>query len=84
MGKRILVIAEFKMAEALRVAVGMTLLNDGVRVIAAAPLPDDPAVREQREVLELVEVPCLEISEPGQVATQIAAAILDSDLVYRL
>lgn len=84
MSKRILVIAQFNIAEALRVAIGLTLLHDGVRVISVAPLPDDAAVREQREALDFVEVPCLEISSSTQPAMPLAAAILESDLVYRL
>lgn len=84
MGNRILVIAKFKLAEALRVATGLTLLNDSVRVIACAPLPDDPAVREQREMLDFVEVPCLEIQDPADAARQLAVAVLGADVVYRL
>lgn len=82
--KRILVIARDKPAEALRVAVGLTLLNDTVRVVCAQPLPEDPAVQEQRDMLDFVEVPCLEVHEPAQLATQLAAAILDADTVYCL
>lgn len=84
MAKRILVIARNKPAEALRVATGLTLLNDQVKVVAAAPLPDDPDVRAQREMLDFVEVPCVEIAEPGAAAGQLAAAILEADVVYCL
>lgn len=84
MSKHILVIAQFNIAEALRVAVGLTLLHDGVRVISVGPLPDDPVVREQREALDFVEVPCLQISDPAQSAMPLATAILAADLVYRL
>ena len=45
--KRILVIAKQNPAEALRVAAGLTLLNESVRVAILGDLPDDPAVQEQ-------------------------------------
>ncbi|MBL8341004.1 MAG: hypothetical protein JNL30_05995 [Rubrivivax sp.] len=83
-GKRILVVARAKPAEALRVATGLTLLNDTVRVIAAAPLPDTAAVREQREMLEFVEVPCDEVGDAALLPALLAEAILAADQVYCL
>jgi hypothetical protein len=83
-GKRILVVARAKPAEALRVATGLTLLNDHVRVIAAAPLPDTPAVREQREMLEFVEVPFEEVTDAALLPARLAEAILAADHIYCL
>lgn len=82
--KRVLVIAQNKPAEALRVAAGLYMLHSDVRVLSAGALPDDAAVREQRELLEFAEVPCEEIADPADVPARLAAAIVAADVVYRI
>jgi hypothetical protein len=55
--RKLLVVARHNKAEALRVAAGLTLLSDPVRVAVVGALEDTPAVAEQRELLEFAEVP---------------------------
>ncbi|MBK7660418.1 MAG: hypothetical protein IPJ28_15395 [Betaproteobacteria bacterium] len=80
--KHILVIAKHNQAEALRVAAGLTLLNDAVRVIVPGPLAQTPAVTEQTEVLDFAEVPCEELADAPAPAAVIATAILESQVLY--
>jgi hypothetical protein len=82
--KRILVIAKHNPAEALRVAAGLTLLHETVRVTAIGELPDDPAVAEQRELLDFVDVPVDVITDPAAVAAGLAHALLQAEVVYTL
>jgi hypothetical protein len=82
--KSILVVALRNQAEALRVAAGLTLLSDPVRVAVVGAFMDTPAVAEQREMLEFAEVPCEEVSDPGIDAGPLASAILAADAVYVL
>lgn len=82
--KRVLVIAKNKPAEALRVAAGLYMLHETVKVICVEPLSDDPAVREQRELLEFVDIHCDQIADRGDVPARLAAAILEADVVYRI
>jgi hypothetical protein len=55
--KNILVIAKRDKTEALRMAAGLTLLDDVVKVAVLGSLEGTPAVQEQIEVLEFAEVP---------------------------
>lgn len=80
--KNILVVAKFNQAEALRVAAGLTLLSDPVRVAVLGAFEDTPAVNEQREVLEFAEVPCEALADAGAVRRQLPAALLAADVVY--
>jgi hypothetical protein len=82
--KRILVIAKQNPAEALRVAAGLTLLNESVRVAILGDLPDDPAVQEQRELLDFIEVPVDTLADTDTWPAQLAATLLQSELVYTL
>ena len=82
--KRNLVIAKNNPAEALRVAAGLTLLHESVRVAAIGVLPDDPAVAEQRELLDLNDVPVDVITDPAAVPARLADALLQSEVVYTL
>ncbi len=82
--KHILVIANNKPAEALRVAAGLYLLHETIKVISVEPLPDDPAVHEQRELLEFIDIHCDEIADRADVPARLAAAILEADVVYRI
>ena len=57
MKKNILVIAKHNKVEALRVAAGLTLMDDMVSVAVLGGLDDSPSVQEQIEALDFGEVP---------------------------
>lgn len=80
--KRILVIARHNQAEALRVAAGLTLLSDPVRVAVLGAFEDTPAVAEHRELLEFAEVPCEVVDDPAALGERLAGAIHEADVVY--
>ncbi len=80
--KNILVVARHNQPEALRVAAGLTLLSDPVRVAVVGRLADTPAVNEQKEVLEFAEVPCEEFADAAAVRERLPAEILAADTVY--
>jgi hypothetical protein len=80
--KRILVVARHNKVEALRVAAGLTLVNDIVKVDAVGGLDDSPEIRSQRDVLEFAEVPCDMLDESRQGFSRLAEDILQSDVVY--
>ena len=80
--KNILVIARHNKAEALRVAAGLTLLSDPVRVAVVGTLEDTPAMAEQRELLEFAEVPCEELADPAAARGALAGALRQADVVY--
>jgi hypothetical protein len=80
--KNILVIARHNKAEALRVAAGLTLLSDPVRVAVMGTLEDTPAMAEQRELLEFAEVPCEEFADPAAGRGALAGALRQADVVY--
>ena len=80
--RKLLVVAKHNQAEALRVAAGLTLLSDPVRVAVVGRLPDTPAVAEQRELLEFAEVPCEELPEGAAGRERLAGAVLEADAVY--
>lgn len=82
MKKRILVIAIRNKAEALRIAAGLTLLDDAVQVAVLGSLEDTPAVREQIEVLEFAEVPMRRYGEQGIADPALAADLILADAVY--
>lgn len=83
--KQILVVAKYNQAEALRVAAGLTLLSDVVRVAVLGRLAQDSAVQEQKEVLDFAEVPCEELeAESSDSPSFLAQALLAADLVYLL
>jgi hypothetical protein len=84
MAKRILVIAKNNQPEALRVAVGLTLLNHTVKIGVLGALEDSAAVREQQEVLEFAEVPCDVLGEGPAAIERLARDILEADAVYLL
>jgi hypothetical protein len=80
--KRILVMAVHKPAEALRMAAGLTLLDDAVMVASWGKLPVSADVAEQMEALEFSEVPVAELDPAGDAVAVLARQILDNDLVY--
>jgi hypothetical protein len=80
--KSILVVARNNKVEALRVAAGLTLLDDAVRLAVLGGLEETPAVREQLEVLEFAEVPMQRYDaafDPG-----LARDMVGADVVYVL
>jgi len=80
--KNILVVARSNKVEALRVAAGLTLLDDGVRLAVLGGLEETPAVREQLEVLEFAEVPMQRYDSSTDPA--LARDMLGADVVYVL
>jgi hypothetical protein len=53
-------------------------------VAVIGELPDDPAVAEQRELLDFIEVPVDVITAPEAVAARLADALLQAEVVYTL
>lgn len=82
--KRILMLALDKKVEALRMASGLTLLDDAIRIATWGKLPEGADAAEQLEALEFAEVPMtgLDPADPGAALSSLAAEILDSDVVY--
>lgn len=82
MKKNILVIAKHNKVEALRVAAGLTLMNDIVKVAVLGGLEDSPPVREQLEALDFGEVPHEVFDDSTQVTETLARDLLSADVVY--
>ncbi len=81
MKKNILVIARHDKVEALRIAAGLTLLDDPVTIAVLGGLEETPAMREQMEVLEFAEVP-LQHYEQGIGDPALARELIRADAVY--
>lgn len=78
-------VAKYNHAEALRVAAGLTLLSDIVRVAVLGRLAGDPAVQEQKEVLDFADVPCEElVPDAADTPARLAQALFAADAVYLL
>ncbi|MFA6310490.1 MAG: hypothetical protein WCV99_15305 [Sterolibacterium sp.] len=82
MTKTILVVAKNNKVEALRVAVGLALLSDIVRVVVLGELDDTPAVLEQKEVLEFADVSCELLQDMATQTVQLAREMADANVVY--
>lgn len=81
--KTILVIAQHDKTEALRMASGLTLLDDRVRVAALGGLNDDSETALQLEALDFAEVPVDSLDPDSDAGMgQLADAILAADAVY--
>ena len=80
--KNILVVAKNNKTEALRVAVGLVLLSDTVKVVVLGGLEDKPEITEQREVMEFAEVACELLEDATVQASRLAQAIAAADAVY--
>jgi len=80
--KRILIVAVHKPGEALRMASGLTLLDDEVTIATWGKLPEGADVAEQLEALEFSEVPMVELDPSGSAMAVLAQRIIDSDVVY--
>jgi hypothetical protein len=82
--KNILMIARHKKIEALRMAAGLTLLDDAVNVLVCGELEDSAAASEQLEALEFSDVPVTRLESADSKADAIAMAIAKADVVYVL
>ena len=82
MKKTILVVAKNNKVEALRVAVGLALLDDIVRVVVLGELDETPAVSEQREVLEFAEVFCEVLLDAVAHPQRLSEEIIRANSVY--
>lgn len=82
MKKNILVIAKHNKIEALRVAAGLTLMNDIVKVAILGGLDGSPLVQEQLDALDFGEVPREVFDDPVQVTEALARDLLNADVVY--
>lgn len=82
--KRILMLALDKKVEALRMAAGLTLLDDRIGIVTWGKLPEGADTAEQMEALEFAEVPISELdpANAGEAYAALAARIIDSDVVY--
>ncbi len=80
--KRILMVAVQKQVEALRMASGLTLLDDAVSIAAWGKLPEGGGAAEQMEALEFAEVPVVELTPAGDAMVVLARQIIDNDVVY--
>ncbi|MCX7168961.1 MAG: hypothetical protein NTY41_01370 [Proteobacteria bacterium] len=82
MKKNILVVAKNNKEEALRVAVGLVLLSDIVKLVVLGELDDTTAVAEQREVLEFADVPCELLQDSVNQTSRLAQEMASANLVY--
>lgn len=79
--KRILVVARDDKVEALRMATGLTLLDDAVRVAVIGDLDESAAdVQLQLESLDFAEVPVERLD--GEWAGALATMMTQSDTVF--
>jgi hypothetical protein len=82
MTKNILVIAKNNKVEALRVAVGLVLLDDKVKLDVVGELEDSPQIQEQLEVLEFAEVPHEILDNQAKLIDKLAQDLIGADVVY--
>lgn len=80
--KRILMVAVQKPVEALRMASGLTLLDDVVAIATWGKLPEGADMAEQMEALAFAEVPVVELNPAADAMATLARQIIDSDVVY--
>ena len=79
--KQILMIAKRKPTEALRMATGLTLLDDQVRVVVMGELEDNEANAEQMEALDFSEVPVTEVVDEASFEV-LAEQLFQADVVF--
>lgn len=77
-------IARDNKVEALRMATGLTLLDDLVSVLICGALEDSAEAEEQLEALDFSDVPITRIETEQDLPNAMAAAILQADTVYIL
>ena len=79
--KNVLMIARHKKTEALRMATGLTLLDDVVQVAVVGELDRaDAEVELQLESLDFADVPVVDIDENAPIV--LAEMIVNADVVY--
>lgn len=77
--KRILMVPIDKKVEALRMASGLTLLDDQVAIAVWEGLPEGSEVAEQLEALDFADVP---VEQMGRDIEALANRIINSDVVF--
>lgn len=77
--KRILMVPMIKKVEALRMASGLTLLDDQVAIAFWGPVPEGPETEEQTEALDFADVP---MEKLHQDIDGLAQRIINSDVVF--
>lgn len=82
MTKNILVVAKNNKLEALRVAIGLVLLSDIVKVVVLGELDDTPDIAVQREVLEFADVPCELLQDAASQSIRLAQEMAGANAVY--
>ena len=82
--KNILMIAKDNKIEALRMASGLTLLDDQVSVLICGELEDSTQAEEQLEALDFSDVPITRVASDEEIPNAMASAILQADAVYIL
>ncbi len=81
MTKQILVIALDRRTEALRMAAGLTLLDDPVQVMVCGELDGD--AEEHLEALDFAEVPVERVdASTHEGMGRVAAGVINADAVY--
>ena len=79
--KNVLMIARNKKVEALRMATGLTLLDDVIRVAIIGDIDrQDPDVELQLESLDFADVPVVDVSANN--AGELAEMLVNSDVVF--
>ena len=79
--KNILMLAMHDRIEALRMATGLTLLDDPVRVAVYGELDESAAAREQLEALDFAEVP-IETIDSVDADSRLTDWLMDSEVVF--
>jgi hypothetical protein len=82
MNKNILVIAKNNKVEALRVAAGLVLLSDPVKIDVIGKLEDSAQIQEQLEVLNFADVPSQILEDRFNLFDNLAQDIVNSNVVY--
>lgn len=80
--KKILMIVAQKKIEALRMASGLTLLDDAVSIASIGKLPEGSDAAEQLEALEFADVPIEAVDIGGNGMQALALRIVDCDVVF--
>jgi len=79
--KNILMIARNKKVEALRMAAGLTLLDDVIKVAVVGGMDRDAEdVSLQLESLDFADVPVIDVGDSN--AVELAEMVVNSDVVF--
>jgi hypothetical protein len=80
--KNILVVARYRKTEALRMASGLTLLDDPVAVLVCGELEPSDELDIQLESLDFADVPLERVDDEANVSAAMARAVSRADVVY--